>query len=70
MDQIFFWKKRNPEEKMGDFRDCYSAHRVHQALNLNTPEKAAGKKLPPQANWRNFARLSHCGGLLQTPIGA
>ncbi len=50
LDQTLFWNERDLEEKLGEFQAYYNAHRVHQALNLKTPDEAAGKGLPTQAN--------------------
>ncbi|MFC1492287.1 integrase core domain-containing protein [Nitrospinota bacterium] len=70
LDQTLFWNGRDLEEKLGAFQDYYNAHRVHQALNLITPEEAAGKDPPAQADLRNYAWMSHCRDLFQTPIAA
>ena len=70
LDQILFWNKSDLEEKLEEFKNYYNTHRVHQALNLNTPKEAAGKDSPPPANLRNFEWLSHCRGLFQTPMAA
>ena len=40
VDQTLFWNKRDLEEKLEEYRDYYNAYRVHQALNLKTPEEA------------------------------
>ncbi len=63
LDQILFWNKSDLEEKLEEFKNYYNTHRVHQALNLNTPKEAAGKDSPPPANLRNLEWLSHCRGL-------
>ncbi|MDA1000479.1 MAG: integrase core domain-containing protein [bacterium] len=70
LDQMLFWNKRDLEEKLGEFKDYYNAHRVHRALDLKTPDDAGGKGLPTQADLRNFAWLAHCRGLFHTPIRA
>ena len=70
LDRTLFWNKRDLEEKLEEFKSYYNSYRVHQALNLNTPEEAAGKDSPLPANLRNFGWLSHCRGLFQTPIHA
>jgi hypothetical protein len=57
-------------ERLGEFQDYYNAHRVHQALDLNTPDEAAGKGPPALVNSENDAWNSHCNGLFQTPIAA
>jgi hypothetical protein len=45
LNQTLFLNKRDPEEKPVEFQDYYNVHRVHKALNLKTPEEAAGKKM-------------------------
>jgi transposase InsO family protein len=68
LDQILFWNGRDLEEKLGEFRNYYNTHRVHQSLNLKTPDEAAGKEPPSLANLKNCGWISHCGGLYQTPV--
>ncbi|MFP6888371.1 MAG: integrase core domain-containing protein [Nitrospinota bacterium] len=70
LDQTLFWNERDLEEKLGEFQDYYNAHRVHQALNLKTPDEAAGKGPPTLAKLGNSAWLSHYRGMFQTPIAA
>ncbi len=70
LDQILFWNGRDLEEKIEEIQDYYNAHRVHQSLNLKTPDEAAGKDSPALANLGKYAWNSHCGGLFQTPIAA
>jgi transposase InsO family protein len=70
LDQNLFWNGRDLEEKLRDFQEYYNAHRVHQSLNLKTPDEAAGKDSPALANLGKYAWNSHCGGLFQTPIAA
>ena len=70
LDQTLFWNERDLEEKLGEFQDYYNAHRVHQALNLKTPNEVAGKGPPTLAELSNSTWLSHCRGLFQTPIAA
>jgi transposase InsO family protein len=70
LDQVLFWNGCDLEEKLGDFQDYYNAHRVHQSLNLKTPDEAGGKDSPSQADLKKYSWISHCGGLFQTPIAA
>ena len=69
-DQTLFWNDRDLEEKLEEFQDYYNAHRVHQALDLKTPEEAAGKSPPIRADLRNFTWRSHCRGLFHIPMAA
>ena len=68
LDQTLFWNERDLEEKLGEFQDYYNGHRVHQALNLKTPDEVAGQGPPTLAELSNSAWLSHCRSLFQTPI--
>ena len=55
---------------MEEFQDYCNTHRVHQSLNLKTPNEAAGKDPPGQGELINFVWHSHCQGLFQTPMAA
>ncbi len=70
LDQILFWNGHDLEEKLEEFQDYYNAHRVHQSLNLQTPDEAAGKSPPTRAKLSNYSWGSHCNGLFQTPVAA
>jgi putative transposase len=70
LDQFFFWNGHDLEKKLGEFQDYFNAHRVHQALDLKTPNEAAGKEPTTQANLENYAWNSHCRGLFQTSVTA
>ena len=70
MDHTLFWNERDLEGKLEEFQDYYNAHRVHQALDLKTPDEAAGKGPPTLAELGNSAWLSHCRGLFHSPVAA
>jgi transposase InsO family protein len=70
LDQVLFWNGRDLEEKLEEFQDYYNAYRVHQALDLKSPDEAGGKAPPIRAELSHFAWQSHCRGLFQTPIAA
>jgi transposase InsO family protein len=70
LDQTLFWNENDLKEKLVEFLDYYNAHRIHQALNLKTPDEVAGKGPPPQADLENYAWNSHCRDLFQTPVAA
>ncbi|MEE9271003.1 MAG: integrase core domain-containing protein, partial [Candidatus Krumholzibacteria bacterium] len=70
LDQILFWNGCDLEEKLEEFQDYYNAHRVHQSLNLKTPDEVAGKSPPHQAEWNNFSWQPHCNGLFHSPVAA
>ena len=70
LDQTLFWNGRDLEEKLGEFQDYYNAHRVHQSLNLKSPDEAAGEVPPTLADLKNYSWRAHCNGLFQTAIAA
>ena len=70
LDEVLFWNGCDLEEKLGDFQDYYNAHRVHQSLNLKTPDESAGKDRPTRAELSNFIWRSHCTGQFQAPMAA
>ena len=70
LNQILFWNERDLEEKVEEFQVYYNAHRVHQSLNLKTPDEAAGKGPPTRAKLGKFAWRSHCSGLFHSPMAA
>jgi len=70
LDQILFWNGHDLEEKLEEFQDYYNTHRVHQSLNLKTPNEAVGKRQPTRAKFSKYSWRSHCNGLFQTPIAA
>jgi hypothetical protein len=56
--------------KLGEFRDCYDARRVHRSLDGTTPARLAGAPSPAAAALNGYAWRQHCRGLFQTPIAA
>ena len=70
LDQTLFWNERDLREKLEEFQDYYNVHRVHQGLDLKTPEEAAGKEPPIRAELGYFTWKSHCRGLFHIPIAA
>ena len=70
LDHLLFWNESDLERKLDTFKDYYNGSRIHQGLNLQTPEEVAGKAPSPPANPKHFVWQSHCQGLFQTPIAA
>ncbi len=70
LDQTLLWIERDLGEKLGEFQDYYNGHRVHQALNLKTPNEVAWQGPPTLAEPGNSACLPHCRSMFQTPIAA
>ncbi len=42
LDRVLFWNATDLERKLDSFRDYYNGHRVHSALDGNTPEQVSG----------------------------
>jgi transposase InsO family protein len=70
LDHLLFWNESDLERKLDAFKDYYNGSRIHQSLNQQTPEEAAGKDPPLPADPTHFVWRSHCQGLFQTPIAA
>ncbi len=70
LDRRLFWNESDLERKLEAFKEYYNDSRIHQGLNQQTPEEAAGKEPPPKANSKPFVWRSHCRGLFQTPMTA
>jgi len=70
LDQILFWNAHDLERKLEAFQGDYNGFRIHQSLNQQTPEEAAGKDPPPPADPKHFVWRSHCQGLFYTPRAA
>ncbi len=70
LDHMLFWNGSDLERKLEAFKEYYNGFRIHQSLNQQPPEEAAGKDPPRPANPNHFAWQAHCQGLFQTPIAA
>ena len=70
LDQTLFWNTRDLERKLTDFCQYYNSHRVHTALDGNTPSGISGKSTIHRADLSNFRWESHCRGLYQLPVAA
>jgi transposase InsO family protein len=70
LDHMLFWNESDLERKLEAFKAYYNGFRLHQSLNQQPPEEAAGKDPPPLADPMHFVWQSHCQGLFQTPIAA
>ncbi|MEC4674980.1 MAG: integrase core domain-containing protein, partial [Nitrospirota bacterium] len=70
LDQLLFWNESDLARKLEAFKEYYNGSRIHQSLNQQTPEEAAGKAPPLRANPQHFVWRSHCQGLFQTPMAA
>lgn len=71
LDWILFWNRADLQRKLEEFRNYYNAYRVHQGLNGETPNVAAGGPSgTTTARLDNYAWQSHCHGLFELPIAA
>lgn len=68
LDQVLFWNASDLERKLADFRHYYNSHRVHTALEGNTPSDSTGRSVSQRAGLDSFRWESHCHGLYQLPV--
>ena len=70
LDCVLFWNSVDLTRKLGEFRDYYSARRVHRSLD-GTPsaQRTAGSAAPPTA-LDHYVWQQHCRGLFQLPLAA
>ena len=69
LDHIQFWNAQNLVQKLVEFRRYYNRDRVHQSSE-DTPAAINGEPQPLRSKISNYSWISHCNGLLQTPIAA
>ena len=65
-----FWNVTDLARKLAEFRDYYTAHRVHRSLDGTTPTQRAGAPPAAPAPLNQYAWRLHCRGLFQTPVAA
>jgi len=70
LDQTFCWNASDLERKPGAFRQFYNSHRVHTALDSNTPSGITSETAIHRADLNNFQWRSHCRELFQLPATA
>jgi len=58
------------EPKLEAYKEFYNGFRLHQSLNQQIPEEAAGKDPPPPIDPEHFVWQTHCQGFFQTPMAA
>ena len=68
LDCTFFWNSVDLRRKLESFKAYYNAGRVHRALDGTTPAHRAGSPSPSPACIADYAWMSHCRGLFQTPV--
>ena len=70
LDHFFFWSATDLERKLETFRQYYNTHRVHTALEGNTPSEITNKTSFSRATLNQFWWETHCHGLFQLPAAA
>lgn len=70
LDQTLFWNAGDLERKLETFRKYYNGHRVHAALEGDTPVQFGGEFITKIANLDDYHWQSHCRGLVQLPLAA
>jgi hypothetical protein len=70
LDQVLFWNASDLERKLAEFRQYYNSHRIHTALDGDTPSEIAAETVNHRADLGNFNWKSHCRGLYQLPVAS
>jgi len=68
LDRVLFWNASDLERKLNEFKEYYNSYRVHASLEGNTPHQVLDDSLSAPARLDQFAWMSHCRGLFQTPV--
>lgn len=68
LDRVLFWNASDLERKLNTFKDYLNEHRVHSALDGQTPDQINTGASPIPAQLDRFAWMSHCRGLFHTPV--
>ncbi len=67
LDQMLFWNAHDLDRKLEGFRQYYNAHRVHTALDGDTPSEFSGDTVIHHAELHQFSWMDHWRGLYQLP---
>ena len=70
LDQVLFWDAGDLERKLEAFRKYYNAHRVHTALDGNTPSEINDETIIRRVTINQFQWKSRCRKLYQLPAAA
>ncbi|MGB5259988.1 MAG: integrase core domain-containing protein [Gammaproteobacteria bacterium] len=70
LDQVLFWNASDLERKLEEFRQYFNAHRVHTALEGNTPSEITSETSTRRATLNQFCWKAHCRGFFQLPAAA
>jgi putative transposase len=70
LDHLVFWNARDLERKLEDFLHYYNQHRVHAALEGQTPAEVHGASPVKRGELAHFRWEKHCRGLVELPRAA
>ena len=70
LDHTLFWNATDLTRKLADFQTYFNNHRIHSALDGNTPEEAVGGALDSQTTLNKFSWQEHCQGIYHRPTPA
>ncbi len=70
LGQLLFWNPHDLDRKLEGFRQYCNAHRVHTALDGDTPSEFSGDTVIHHAELHQFSWMDHCRGLCQLPSAA
>ncbi|MGB5258947.1 MAG: integrase core domain-containing protein [Gammaproteobacteria bacterium] len=70
LDHTLFWSAADLGRKLEEFRQYYNAHRVHTALDGDTPSEITSETSIRRATLNQFRWKAHCHGLFQLPAAA
>ncbi len=68
LDHVPFWGAADLRRKLVEFQAFFNTHRVHTALDGETPGQRAGQPAPAPLSLQSFGWLAHCRGLFHTPV--
>ena len=70
LDHTLFWNATDLERKLETFRQYYNTHRVHSALDGDTPSEITSETVIHRADLNIFQWQSHCSELFHLPAAA
>jgi hypothetical protein len=70
LDQILFWNAHDLDQKLEGLGQYCNAHRVHTALDGDTPSEFSGDTVIRHADLHRFNWMDHCRGLYRLPKAA
>jgi transposase InsO family protein len=70
LDNTLFWNASDLKKKLEEFQQYYNSHRVHTALEGDTPSESGGEAIIHHIDPNQYRWKSHSRGLYQLPIAA